>query len=1103
MSKQGNILVKGARVHNLKNIDVEIPRNKLVVITGLSGSGKSSLAFDTLYAEGQRRYVESLSAYARQFLGRMSKPEVDYIKGIPPAIAIEQKVNTRNPRSTVGTSTEIYEYIKLLYARIGKTYSPISGELVKKHEADDVVEVAMEYPDGTKLMVLATVTPKEGISREERLNLFLQNGFSRIVIDGETVRIDELLSKKTIPDTYREIFLLIDRLVVDHSPSGISRLTDSIETAFLEGKDACTLEIITDTETKRVNFSKAFEADGIQFELPSEHMFSFNNPLGACPVCEGFGKVIGIDEDLVVPNKSLSVYEDAIVCWRGEVMSEYKKQLIRCADKFDFPIHKPYIELSNEQRKLIWTGNKYFEGLNSFFQMLEANQYKIQYRVMLARYRGKTICPACKGTRLKQEAAYVKINQVPITELVLMPVTRLNDFFENLELDEHDASVSKRLLIEIRNRIHFLLDVGLGYLTLNRLSNTLSGGESQRINLVTSLGSSLVGSLYILDEPSIGLHSRDTHLLIKVLHQLRDIGNTVVVVEHDEEIMRAADYIIDIGPGAGRAGGNVVWQGKPPIQPPKSTKSPIPLRDFPLKGKDAHIDLSALNKNLQEQDESDNKVYKTANPLNYELLKENADQRKKNPTDAENFLWNNLRGKNLENFKFRREYVIGDYIVDFVNLSSQLVIEVDGGYHKDEKVRQQDEIRTAYLNEKGFSVLRFTNEEVLNNIEKTLETILIALRQSPPLKGGLGRGSDLGLSYTLEYLLGLETIPLPLHRRIWNNYIEVLGARENNLKGINVKFPLNVMTVVTGVSGSGKSSLVKSVFYTALKKYYGGVAEKTGQFGSLRGSMHLAKDIEFVDQNPIGRSTRSNPVTYIKAYDEIRKLFADQQLSKQMGYQASHFSFNTPGGRCEECQGEGTVTVEMQFMADLVLECEHCHGKRFNQDILDVTYRGKNIYEVLDMTVNQAIEFFSEHTGNTEKRIVKRLQPLQNVGIGYVKLGQSSSTLSGGESQRVKLASFLANEKSEPTIFVFDEPTTGLHFHDIKTLLKAFDALITKGHTVIIIEHNMEVIKCADHVIDIGPEGGEKGGNIVFEGTPEDLVNCECSYTGKFLKDKL
>lgn len=934
MPKQGNIIIKGARVHNLKNIDLEIPRNNLVVITGLSGSGKSSLAFDTLYAEGQRRYVESLSSYARQFLGRMAKPEVDFIKGIPPAIAIEQKVNSRNPRSTVGTSTEIYDYIKLLYARIGKTFSPVSGEEVKKHETEDVVQAVLGYPDDTKLMVLAPVKHIKGISAEERLSLFLQNGYSRMTLDGEVFQISELLKDPARLQSRKNICLLIDRLSVDRTLAGISRLTDSVETAFLEGKDVCAVQLFTGNETRVLHFSKAFEADGMNFELPNEHMFSFNNPLGACPICEGFGKVIGIDEDLVIPNKSLSVYEDAIVCWRGEVMSEWKKILIHHADQFDFPIHKPFIELSDEQRELLWTGNSYFEGLNAFFKMLEDNQYKIQYRVMLARFRGKTVCPDCKGTRLKKEANYVKVGGKSITELVQMPVSKLNDFFENIDLDEHDALGAKRLLIEIKNRVKFLLNVGLNYLTLNRLSNSLSGGESQRINLATSLGSSLVGSLYILDEPSIGLHSRDTHLLIGVLHQLRDLGNTVVVVEHDEEIMRAADYIIDIGPGAGRAGGNVVWQGMPP------------------------------------------------------------------------------------------KYPNGDFL---------------------------------------------------------------------PVTD----------SFTLKYLLKQEKIELPLHRRKWNNYIEVLGVRENNLKGINVKFPLSVMTVVTGVSGSGKSSLVKNVLYSALKKYYGGVADKTGQFGSLCGSMHLAKDIEFVDQNPIGRSTRSNPVTYIKAYDEIRKIFSDQQLSKQMGYSASHFSFNTPGGRCEECQGEGTVTVEMQFMADLVLECEHCHGKRFKSDILEVNYRDKNIFEVLDMTVNQAVEFFSEGTGNTEKRIIRRLKPLQEVGIGYVKLGQSSSTLSGGESQRVKLASFLANEKPEPTIFVFDEPTTGLHFHDIKTLLTALNALISKGHSVIIIEHNLEVIKCADHIIDIGPEGGEKGGNIVFEGTPEELVNCDCSYTGKFLKGKI
>lgn len=936
MSDKGNIQIKAARVHNLKNIDVEIPRNKLVVITGLSGSGKSSLAFDTLYAEGQRRYVESLSAYARQFLGRMSKPEVDYIKGIPPAIAIEQKVNTRNPRSTVGTSTEIYEYLKLLYARIGKTFSPVSGDEVKKHEAEDVVEAALAYPDGTRLLVMAPVVPSTDRTLKEELQSLLMQGFSRVDVNGDVLRLQEAIENEKILSTSPSVALVIDRLTVDRTVTGISRLTDSVETAFYEGKGSCVIAVqISESETTKLNFSKSFEADGMQFETPTVHTFSFNSPLGACPTCEGFGRIIGIDEDLVIPNKGLSVYEDAVMCWRGEVMGEYKKQLIHHADKFGFPIHKPIFELTNAQRELLWTGNRYFEGLNAFFKMLEENQYKIQYRVMLARYRGKTTCPDCKGSRLKKEASYIKINNKSISELVLLPVTGLKTFFDELDLTEHDAAIAKRLLIEINSRIQFLLDVGLGYLTLNRLSNSLSGGESQRINLATSLGSSLVGSLYILDEPSIGLHSRDTHLLIKVLKQLRDLGNTVVVVEHDEEIMQAADYIIDIGPFAGRKGGEVVFQGVAP--------------------------------------------------------------------------------------------------------------------------------------------------------------------QSQPSTSAI----DTSNSFTLKYLLGEEKIDVPQQRRKWNNYIEVLGARENNLKGIDVKFPLNVMTVVTGVSGSGKSSLVRNVFYAALKKHYGGIADRTGQFGALKGSMQLAKDVEFVDQNPIGKSSRSNPVTYIKAYDEIRKLFADQQLSKQMGYTASHFSFNTEGGRCEECQGEGTVTVEMQFMADLVLECEHCHGKRFKQDILEVNYQGASIFDVLEMTVNQAIEFFSSHTGNTEKKIVKRLKPLQDVGIGYVKLGQSSSTLSGGESQRVKLASFLANEKPEPTIFIFDEPTTGLHFHDIKTLLKAFDALIAKGHTLLIIEHNPEVIKCADHIIDIGPEGGDQGGHLVFEGTPEDITNCESSYTGKFLKDKL
>ncbi len=932
LNKTSNsILVKGARVHNLKNIDVAIPRNKLVVITGLSGSGKTSLVFDTLYAEGQRRYVESLSAYARQFLGRMSKPEVDYIKGIPPAIAIEQKVNTRNPRSTVGTSTEIYEYIKLLYARIGKTYSPISGDLVKKHEVEDVVEAVAKFPEGTRFMVLSAIQFQKN-SLLESLEILYKKGFSRVLIANEVHDIQDLLTQENLNN--QEIYLVIDRLVVDTSPESISRLTDSIETAFAEGNGYCTLQFFTEKAVKTMNFSKCFEADGMQFEIPTIHTFSFNSPIGACPSCEGFGRVIGIDEDLVIPNKSLSVYEDAVVCWRGEVMGEWKKYFIQEAAKYGFPVHKPYYQLTPEQKDLLWKGNKEIEGIDAFFAMLEANQYKIQYRVMLARYRGKTLCPVCKGSRLKKEASYIRIAGKAINELVLMSIGDLKEFFEHIELDKNDQQIVERLLLEINNRLQFLLDVGLGYLTLNRLSNSLSGGESQRINLVTSLGSSLVGSLYVLDEPSIGLHPRDTNQLIEVLLQLRDLGNTVVVVEHDEEIMRAADHIIDIGPEAGRRGGELVYAG-----PPVNAQSALP----------------------------------------------------------------------------------------------------------------QGEIK----------------------------------------------------GYTLKYLLGLETIETPIYRRKWNNYIEVLNASINNLKGIDVKFPLNVMTVVTGVSGSGKSSLVKSVLYESLKKYYDGVVDKSGASDNLKGSMHLVKNIEMVDQNPIGRSSRSNPVTYIKAYDEIRKLFGEQQLSKQMGFTPSHFSFNTPGGRCETCKGEGTVTVEMQFMADLVLLCESCQGQRFKQDVLEVQYKGMNIHDILEMTVNQAIEFFSSEKGNTQKRIVKRLKPLQDVGIGYVKLGQSSSTLSGGESQRVKLASFLALEKQEPTIFVFDEPTTGLHFHDIKTLLKAFNALIDKGHTIIIIEHNPEIIKSADHIIDLGPEGGNQGGTIVFEGTPEKLVQCEQSYTGKYLKDKI
>lgn len=922
MSESNYISIKGAKVNNLKNIDVDIPRNKLVVITGLSGSGKSSLAFDTLYAEGQRRYVESLSSYARQFLGRMSKPECDFIKGIPPAIAIEQKVTSRNPRSTVGTSTEIYEYLRLLFARVGKTYSPVSGQIVKKDSAEDIVNCMLSYPKGTRYTVLTPIVPREGRDVQQQIEMDRKEGFTRLEVNGEMVRMEDYAYNEA--DT---IYLLIDRMSCDDSKDSISRLTDSAETAMYEGDGACLLRFYTaDGETRLHSFSTKFEADGITFTEPTDQMFSFNSPIGACPVCEGFGKIVGIDEHLVVPNRALSVYDGAVMCWRGEKMGEWLHEFLREAPAHNFPIFAPYYELTEEQKDYLWHGPRDKACIDSFFKMLEENQYKIQYRVMLARYRGKTVCPACHGSRLKKEALYVKVGGKNIAEIVSMPINDVVEFFRTLKLDEHDTAVAARLLNEIGNRLKFLQDVGLGYLTLNRLSNTLSGGESQRINLATSLGSSLVGSLYILDEPSIGLHSRDTDKLIKVLRQLQQLGNTVVVVEHDEEIIRAADYIIDIGPKAGRLGGQIVYQG---------------------------------------------------------------------------------------------------------NMSD------------------------------------------------------------------LKPGSD---SYTVKYLLGEERIPLPLSHRSWNNYIEIKGARENNLNGIDVKFPLNVMTVVTGVSGSGKSTLVRDIFYKALKREYSEVSDRPGEFLSLEGDVKMVHDIEFVDQNPIGKSSRSNPVTYVKAYDEIRKLMADQPLSKQMGYTAGYFSFNTEGGRCEECKGEGTVTVEMQFMADLVLECESCHGKRFKNETLEVKYDGMNIYDILEMTVNQAVEFFNEHG---QKKIVKKLLPLQEVGLGYIKLGQSSSTLSGGENQRVKLAYFLSIEKAEPTIFVFDEPTTGLHFHDIKQLLKAFDALIARGHTVVIIEHNMDVIKCADHVIDLGPEGGDKGGNLVVCGTPEEVAKCAVSYTGQYLAEKL
>ena len=942
MSEEKFISVKGARVNNLKNVAVDIPRNKLVVVTGLSGSGKSSLAFDTLYAEGQRRYVESLSSYARQFLGRMKKPECDFIKGLPPAIAIEQKVSSRNPRSTVGTSTEIYEYLRLLFARVGKTYSPVTGQLVKKHDTEDIVACMRSYSPGTRFTVLAPLVVREGRTMEEQLTVAMQQGFARVEVvspipsqgggfagGGEIMRIEDYLAVMAESPLRGEgrmetVSLVIDRLSVDESKETISRLIDSAETAFYEGGGECMLRFFPAGILH--SFSKRFEADGITFEEPSEQLFSFNSPMGACPTCGGFGRVIGIDEQLVIPNTALSVYDGCVVCWRGDKMSAWRDEFIHMAVKENFPIFEPYYALTQAQKDYLWHGPRTKPCIDSFFKMLEENQYKIQYRVMLARYRGKTICPTCHGSRLKKEAEYVNIGGRNICELVEMPVTELHRFFAQLELSEHDAAIAKRLLVEINNRLQFLLDVGLGYLTLNRLSNTLSGGESQRINLVTSLGSPLVGSLYILDEPSIGLHSRDTDKLIRVLRQLQEAGNTVVVVEHDEDIICKADYIIDVGPQAGRLGGEIVYQG------------------------DMH--------DLQPGTES----------------------------------------------------------------------------------------------------------------------------------------------HTVRYLLGEETIAVPQSRRPWNNYILIKGARHHNLKGIDVKFPLNVMTVVTGVSGSGKSSLVRDVLYNALSREYSEGSERPGEHLSLEGDVRMLRAVEFVDQNPIGRSSRSNPVTYLKAYDEIRKLFAEQPLAKQLGYTAGYFSFNSEGGRCEECKGEGTITVEMQFMADLVLECEACHGKRFKSDTLLVTYHDKNIHDILEMTVNQAVEFFTEHGA---KKVVRRLKPLQDVGLGYVKLGQSSSTLSGGENQRVKLAYYLSLEKSEPTMFIFDEPTTGLHFHDIKKLLASFDALISRGHTVLIIEHNMEVVKCADHIIDIGPEGGDRGGQLVACGTPEEVAQCKESYTGQFLKPKL
>ncbi len=915
-----NIIIKGAKLHNLKNIDVVIPRNKLVVITGLSGSGKSSLAFDTLYAEGQRRYVESLSSYARQFLGRLNKPKVDYIKGIAPAIAIEQKVNSTNPRSTVGTTTEIYDYLKLLFARIGKTYSPISGSEIKKDTVTDVLNYLKTFPEGEKLLLLAPIHLEKGRKMDDKLKALNQQGYARIKVKNAVVRIDEVDTLKS----KKNIFLVVDRVITKDDEDFENRLADAVQTAFFEGKGECIIETLTDN--KQRSFSNKFELDGITFLEPNIHLFSFNNPYGACPKCEGYGDIIGIDDDLVIPNTGLSVYESAIFPWRGESMSWYKDQLVNNSHKFDFPIHKPYFELSDKQKRLIWNGNEHFEGLNSFFAELESKAYKIQNRVMLSRYRGKTRCKTCNGKRLRIETNYVKVDKTTITDLVEMPLNKLINFFKQLELNDYDSKIANRLLKEINNRLLFLTNVGLDYLTLNRKSNTLSGGESQRINLATSLGSSLVGSMYILDEPSIGLHPKDTERLISVLKSLRDLGNTVIVVEHDEDIMKAADGIIDIGPEAGTFGGHVVAHG-------------------------TFDDILASN------------------------------------------------------------------------------------------------------------------------------------------------------SLTAQYLNETLKIEVPKKRRTSKYYVDIIGARENNLKNIDVRFPLGMLTVVTGVSGSGKSTLIKKILYPALQKKLTDFGNKPGQFTSLEGNFSNVKQIEFIDQNPIGRSSRSNPVTYIKAYDDIRALYSKQKLSAIRNYQAKHFSFNVDGGRCETCKGEGQVTIEMQFMADVHLECETCKGKRFKKEVLEVTFGDKNIDDILNLTIDDAISFFEE---TEQTKIKTKLQPLQDVGLGYVTLGQSSSTLSGGEAQRIKLASFLGKgNNKDKTLFIFDEPTTGLHFHDIQKLLKSFNALIENGHSIIVVEHNLELIKCADYIIDLGLKGGETGGKLIAKGTPEDIIKVKASETGKYLKEKL
>jgi len=925
---KGNIEIKGARVHNLRNITLTIPRNNLIVITGVSGSGKSSLAFDTIYAEGQRRYVESLSSYARQFLGRMNKPDVDFINGIPPAIAIEQKVNSRNPRSTVGTSTEIHDYLRLLWARVGRTISPVSGREVRKHSVDDVVKYLAALTSGSRVVLTAPVDVPEKVSISEFIRFLVKQGFNRISTEKGILRLDDEGTAELLGSAKR-LELIIDRFAAGTEADDLSRAADSVQTAFMTGRGHITLTVTDEETTQTVLFSDKFEEDGITFEEPTEHLFSFNSLLGACPVCEGYGKIIGIDENLVIPDENLSVYDDAIACWRGETMKQWKERLIYSADKFDFPIHKPWYRLTSEQKALVWSGNRYFFGLNRFFEYLEEKKYKIQYRVMLSRYRGKRICPECNGERLRKEASWVRVGGRSITEITGMPVCEAHIFFEKLVLNGEEREIAGRLLKEIQQRLSFLVNVGLSYLTLDRLSNTLSGGESQRINLATSLGSSLVGSLYILDEPSIGLHPRDTNLLVNVLKELRDLGNTVIVVEHEEEIIRAADMIIDMGPEAGSHGGEVIYQGG--------------------------VDFSVRNKSL-----------------------------------------------------------------------------------------------------------------------------------------------------TADYMTGAMRIEKPAMRRKWHSYIEVLGARANNLKEIDVKFPLHTITTVTGVSGSGKSTLVHEILFNALAARLGSNEARPGKHTAMKGDINSITAVELIDQNPIGKSTRSNPVTYLKAFDDIRKLFAEQQAAIQAGFKPAHFSFNVDGGRCEECQGEGVIRVEMQFMADVELTCEACKGMRYKRDILDVRFNGKNIYEVLELTIDEAIEFFGESRDKTCKRITARLKPLADVGLGYVRLGQSSSTLSGGESQRVKLAYYLSQEKSDARmLFIFDEPTTGLHFHDINKLMKSLNALVDHGHSVLLIEHNVEVIKCSDWIIDLGPEGGENGGYLVFEGTPEQLVQCRKSYTAAYLKHKL